>query len=301
MAKKSPKKKTDHPQTKHKEPAAASDHALKELEPLKRRIARFGWVRDHLDHRDELYSVPFEMLSSLPRAVDLRSKCPPVYDQGQIGSCTANAIAGAIQFDRMKSGETPNFVPSRLFIYYNERVIEHTVATDSGAQIRDGIKSISTLGVCPETEWPYVATPAPSEGGAFPHGSPPATKPPAAAYNDAKNYKVVSYHKLVQNLGQMKGCLAQGFPFVFGITVYDSIYDAHGNPKTVFPLPSHSDSPIGGHAIMAVGYDDAKLMFTFRNSWGTAVGDAGYFYIPYSYLTDSQLASDFWIIRAVAH
>jgi len=293
MAKKLPKKKTVSAQT--------SDDAIKSLETSRRRISRFGWIRDQLDHRDQLFSVPFTVLSALPRSVDLRSKCPPVYDQGRIGSCTANAIAGAIQFDRKKSRESPDFVPSRLFIYYNERVIENTVADDSGAQIRDGIKTVNKLGVCPESEWPYDDTPAPTDGGPFPAGSKPVTKPSATAYNDAKNYTVVSYQRLVQNLGQLKGCLAQGFPFVFGITVFDSIYDAAGNPKTIFPLPSTSDTPIGGHAIMAVGYDDAKLMFTFRNSWGAAVGDAGYFYIPYSYLTDSQLASDFWIIRTVSH
>ncbi len=83
-------------------------------------------------------------------------QCPPVYNQGQLGSCTANAIAGAIQFDRMKQKLAPDFTPSRLFIYYNERVIEHSVASDSGAQIRDGIKSVARQGDCPETEWPYV-------------------------------------------------------------------------------------------------------------------------------------------------
>jgi C1A family cysteine protease len=300
MAKKPPKK-TNPAKTKTSVQPQTSHDPTKPLESSKRRISRFGWVRDQLDHRDQLFSAPSAVLGALPRSVDLRSKCPPVYDQGPIGSCTANAIAGAIQFDRMKSGESPNFVPSRLFIYYNERVMEHSVANDAGAQIRDGIKSVNKLGVCPETEWPYVATPAKTDGGPFPPGSPPATKPPDQAYQDAKNYTVVTYQRLVQNLGQLKGCLVQGFPFVFGITVYDSIYDANGNPKTVFPLPSADDNPIGGHAIMAVGYDDTKLLFTFRNSWGTAVGDAGYFYIPYSYLTDTQLASDFWIIRTVAH
>jgi C1A family cysteine protease len=301
MAKKTPKKKSTPVQTKTPARAHTSDAAIRTLESSRRRIGRFGWVRDHLDHRDQLFSVPFGVLSALPTSVDLRRNCPPVYDQGRIGSCTANAIAGAIQFDRMKAGETPDFAPSRLFIYYNERVIENSVANDAGAQLRDGIKTVNKLGVCPETEWPYDDTPAPTDGGAFPPGSPPATQPSDAAYNDAKNYTVVSYQRLVQNLGQLKGCLAQGYPFVFGISVYDSIYDASGKPKTVFPLPSDDDNPIGGHAIMAVGYDDAKLMFIFRNSWGPSVGEAGYFYIPYSYLTDSQLASDFWTIRSVAH
>ncbi|HEY2155521.1 MAG TPA: C1 family peptidase [Isosphaeraceae bacterium] len=292
MAKKLPKKKS--------EPVQASDDAIKTLESSSRRVARFGWVRDELDHRDQLFSVPFTVLSSLHKSVDLRSQCPPVFDQGRIGSCTANAIAGAIQFDRRKNGQSPDFVPSRLFIYYNERVIEHTAASDSGAQIRDGIKSVNKLGVCPESEWPYDDTPAPTDGGPFPAGSKAGSRPSAKAYHDAKSFTVVSYQRLIQNLGQLKGCLAQGFPFVFGFVVFDSIYDAAGNPKTVFPLPSTTDSAIGGHAIMAVGYDDDKLLFTFRNSWGSAVGEAGYFYMPYSYVTDSQLASDFWVIRTIA-
>ena len=293
MAKKQP--------TKKPQPVPASDDVIKSLEQSRRKVAQFGWVRDELDHRDQLFSVPFTVLSTLPRSVDLRSQCPPVYDQGRIGSCTANAIAGAIQFDRKKNGQLPDFVPSRLFIYYNERVIEHSVANDAGAQLRDGIKAVNKLGVCPETEWPYDDTPATTDGGPFPPGSKPATQPSTTAYHDAKSYTVVSYQRLVQNLAQLKGCLAQGFPFVFGFTVYDSIYDAAGRPKTIFPLPSTTDTPIGGHAIMAVGYDDDKLLFTFRNSWGASVGDAGYFYMPYSYVTDSQLASDFWNIRTIAH
>jgi C1A family cysteine protease len=268
--------------------------------PRKRIVKRYGWVPDLPDQRDFSYRVPRRTAAALPSAVDLRPQMPAVYDQGQLGSCTANAIGGAFEFELLKQGE-PDFVPSRLFIYYNERVIERSVADDSGAQIRDGIKSVNKLGVCPETEWPYDDTPAPTDGGPFPPGSKPATLPPPAAYADAKGYTAVSYQRLVQNLGQLKGCLAQGFPFVFGFTVYNSIYDASGNPKTVFPLPSTTDSPIGGHAIMAVGYDDNRLLFTFRNSWGTSVGDAGYFYMPYSYVTDSQLASDFWVVRTIAH
>ncbi len=282
-------------------PPRAGDDAIKTLEAAGRQVARLGWVRDELDRRDHLFSDPFTVLSAMPKSFDLRPQCPPVYNQGRIGSCTANAIAGAIQFDRKKNRQSPDFVPSRLFIYYNERVIERSVANDSGAQIRDGIKSVNKLGVCPETEWPYDDTPAPTDGGPFPHGSKPATRPSAAAYQDAKTCTVVSYQRLVQNLGQLKGCLAQGFPFVFGFTVFDSIYDASGKPKTIFPLPSTNDQTIGGHAVMAVGYDDDKLLFTFRNSWGKAVGDAGYFYLPYSYVTDSQLSSDFWTIRTMAH
>lgn len=120
-----------------------------------RRISGFGWTPDLPDHRDLCFSVPMQLLTSLPKSVDLRPQCPPVYDQGRIGSCTANALAGAIQFDRLKNNQSLDFVPSRLFIYYNERYIEHDVPLDKGAQLRDGIKAVNKIGVCPESEWPY--------------------------------------------------------------------------------------------------------------------------------------------------
>src|SRR5215831_9700412 len=128
-----------------------------------RRTAGYGWVPDLPDARDHLYSAPHIALAALPPSVDLTAACPPVYDQGRIGSCTANAIAAAFEFDLKKQGLT-DFMPSRLFIYYNERAMEGHVQFDSGAQIRDGVKSIATLGVCPETDWPYDDTPASSDG-----------------------------------------------------------------------------------------------------------------------------------------
>lgn len=119
------------------------------------RIKRFGWIPDLPDHRDHFYAAPLVNLGTLPDKADLRPNCPPVYDQGQLGSCTANAIAGAIQFGRMKEHKQESFVPSRLFIYYNERVIEGTVKSDNGAQLRDGVKTVAKQRICPESVWPY--------------------------------------------------------------------------------------------------------------------------------------------------
>jgi C1A family cysteine protease len=131
----------------------------KNSEPIRQRaIARYGWSPDLPDQRDQVYAAPLRQLGPLPARMDLRRQCPTVYNQGLIGSCTANAIAGAIEFDLMKQS-LADFVPSRLFIYYNERDMEHSVPLDNGAQIRDGIKSVNQLGVCPETQWPYVPTP----------------------------------------------------------------------------------------------------------------------------------------------
>jgi len=248
-------------------------------------VCRYGWQRDLPDHRDHVFAAPLAALGPLSASVDLRPQCPPVYDQGQLGSCTANAIGGAIQFDRLKQKIT-DFIPSRLFIYYNERVIEHSVAADSGAQIRDGIKSVAQQGDCPETEWPYNLAKF-------------KTKPPAACYTDALKYKVVSYQRVTQSLGQLKGCLAAGWPFVFGFTVYESFESAAVAKTGHAALPKSTESVVGGHAVVGVGYDDAKQWFIVRNSWGAKWGLKGYFTLPYAYLSDANLASDFWTVRIV--
>jgi len=253
-----------------------------------------GWQRDLPDHRDFLYSTPLAKLRALPAKMDLRSVCPPVYDQGALGSCTANAIAAAVQFDRRKAKQKPDFVPSRLFIYYNERLIEHTTHYDAGAQLRDGIKSVAKQGICAETAWPYDDTAPANEDAPFPKRAPAGKRPPAACYKEAAQHNAISYQRLQQTLTQMKGCLAEGYPFVFGFTVYEKWYE---KGSAVLPLPAAHEGVVGGHAVLAVGYDDKKQQFTFRNSWGAKAGDKGYFYMPYAYLTDANLASDLWTIR----
>ena len=250
-----------------------------------RKIAHYGWIPDLPDERDHMYAAPPQFLSALPPSADLRSQCPAVYDQGMLGSCTANAIGGAIEFDRIKQRLT-DFVPSRLFIYYNERVIEGTVDSDSGAQLRDGIKSVASQGVCPEPEWPYDIVKF-------------TQKPPAKAYADARVDRAVSYQSLVQDVMQMKGCLASGYPFVFGFTVYESFESTAVANSGHAPMPAPSERAIGGHAVMAVGYEDVHQRFIVRNSWGTRWGIAGYFTLPYAYLIQSGLSSDFWTIRIV--
>jgi C1A family cysteine protease len=251
------------------------------------KIQRYGWMPDLPDARDHLYAAPAPVLVNLPAAVDMRAQCPAVYDQGQLGSCTGNAIAGAIQLDRLKEKLRPDFVPSRLFIYYNERVIEGSVGIDSGAQIRDGIKTVSKEGVCSEHLWPYNVA-------RF------TRKPTARAYKAALKCRAVSYSRLVANLRQLKGCLAEGYPFVFGFTVYDS-FESEAVAKTgVMPMPDlATEKVVGGHAVMAVGYDDAQQRFIVRNSWGDGWGQKGYFTMPYAYLTDPNLADDLWTIRLV--
>lgn len=253
------------------------------------KIQRYGWIPDLPDARDHLYAAPPAVLGALPSKVDMRELCPPVYDQGQLGSCTGNAIAGAVQFGRMKE-TLPNkeLVPSRLFIYYDERVIENTTSQDSGAQIRDGIKSVATEGVCFESgpqSWPYNIKNF-------------AEEPPPPCYQAALKNQIVQYSRLVPTLTQLKGCLAHGYPFVFGFTVYESFEGADVAKTGIVPMPG-SDSAIGGHAVMAVGYDDSQQRFIVRNSWGPGWGQNGYCLMPYAYLTDTNLADDFWTIRMV--
>ena len=251
-----------------------------------RRIKRYGWRPDLPDHRDLLFSAPLGTVGALPPSADLREGCPPVYDQGQLGSCTANAIGGAIEFVQMKEQLSSVFLPSRLFIYYNERSIEGTEGTDSGAQIRDGVKSVATQGACPETSWPYDIAKF-------------ADKPSDECYTEAKQDLIKQYLRLPQQLAQMKGCLASGYPFVFGFTVYDSFESEEVAQSGHLLLPGPTESVVGGHAVMAVGYEDASQCFLIRNSWGPNWGMQGYFTMPYAYLMSQSLSSDFWTIRMV--
>jgi len=254
---------------------------------MTRTNSRYGWVPDLPDQRDFSFAAPPAVAANLPPAVDLTSHCPPVYDQGQLGSCTGNGVAGVMQFDALKEALPDTSTPSRLFIYYNERVIEGTVASDSGAQIRDGIKTVAATGVCDETLWPYDITQF-------------ALKPPAACYTAAQGQRAIVYSRVSQTLSQFKGCLASGYPIVFGFTVYESFESAAVASTGMVPMPAANESVIGGHCVMAVGYDDATQRFTIRNSWGTGWGLAGYATMPYTYLLSHSLASDFWTVRSTS-
>jgi C1A family cysteine protease len=246
---------------------------------------KYGWLPDPPDQRDHLYAAPSQILGELPSETDLTGQCPAVYDQGDLNSCTAAAIGAAIAFARLKQQLT-SLNPSRLFIYYNERAIEGNVRSDAGASIRDGIKSVATQGVCSEEMWTY--NPANF-----------AMRPPRKCYASAVQHKVESYQRLGRNLTQMKGCLASGYPFVFGFTVYESFESSLVAKTGHAPLPKPTDKVLGGHAVVAVGYDDAQLRFIARNSWGAGWGMKGYFTMPYAYLLEPDLSDDFWTIRTV--
>jgi|SRR5215203_4214069 len=254
--------------------------------PRPRHTKCYGWIPDLPDRRDRAFATRRATLRALPPRVDLRAGCPPVYDQGQLGSCTAQAIAAVLQFDQARQQQPESFTPSRLFIYYNERVVLGTVDEDSGAMLRDGIKSVANQGAPHESLWPYVAS-------RFRH------KPGKPVYRDAEKHQAVVYERVAQSVEQLRGCLADGFPFVFGFSVYESFESATVARTGVVRMPARGEALIGGHAVVAVGYDHSAERFIVRNSWGTGWGRAGYCTMPYAYLLDSGLADDFWAVKLI--
>jgi len=247
---------------------------------------RLGWKPDLPDFRDRTLSWAPEHYLDLPRTTDLRPQERfPLYDQGHLGSCTANAIGAAFHFDQVKEG-LKDFMPSRLFIYYNERNMEGTVDKDAGAMIRDGMKVLKEQGVCSEATWPYDETKF-------------TTAPSKEAYEEGMLNRCSEYAKVDQTLDDMKLCISKGFPFVFGFSVYKSFMTKEVQDTGIMRMPAWFEAQLGGHAVMAVGYDDDKQWFIIRNSWGEAWGDKGYFYMPYKYISNTFLTQDFWTCRFV--
>jgi C1A family cysteine protease len=226
-----------------------------------------------------MYSARVD-IAALPSKIDLRPHCPPVYDQGQLGSCTGNAWAGLVEFLLKKQGLS-DFTPSRLFIYYNERVLEDDTAQDAGASISDGANVVSKEGCPHENLWPYNID-------AF------AEKPPQNVYHDGLSHLAFGVQQVQQNLAAMKEVLASGLPIVVGFTVYESFESDQVTKTGIVPMPGHHEQVLGGHAVVVVGYDDSQSRFIVRNSWGTQWGQEGYFLMPYAYLTNHRLSSDFW-------
>ena len=246
----------------------------------------YGWVRDNPDSRDHRYVAPPAILRNVPKKADLRPLFPPVYNQRQMNSCTANALAAAMEFEEIRQGAEKARTPSRLFIYYNERAMEGSVREDGGARIRDGIKVVAKQGACVEKLWPYRKRNL-------------NLRPPEECYLRARRYKAVQYQRIEGKLEDLKSCLASGFPFVFGFKVYESFEGKAIKRTGRLKMPRKGEKPVGGHAVVAVGYNDSKGRFFVRNSWGKKWGKKGYFTMPYEYMTDGGLARDFWTIRFV--
>ena len=263
---------------------------------------KMGWIPDIPDHRDLF--MTFSTTKEAPKEIHKKSEGGkkvvdlrplnggfPIFNQGHLGSCTANALAAAYHFTLHKQNvedhaDFKDFTPSRLFIYYNERYMEGSVDRDAGAMLRDGIKCMEKLGVCPETTWKYD-----DKNDFF------KQQPDKKSYELASKCKVKGYAHVAQDLSQMKACINHGYPFVFGFTVLTSFSKAA--EAGVMVMPQQGDQVRGGHAVTAVGYDDTKEVFIVRNSWGDDWGDKGYFYMPYAYIKEEQLAHDFWAINWV--
>jgi len=180
-------------------------------------------------------------------------------------------------------------MPSRLFIYYNERKMEGSIDQDSGGALRDGMKSINTTGVCAESMWPYDV-------------STFKTEPSAECYKAAQSAHTLKYRRVRQTEAAMKHALhTEQQPVVFGFTVYSSFESEEVAKTGRMPTPEADDKPMGGHAVLCVGFDDAQQCFIVRNSWGAEWGMGGYFYMPYDFLLDADSASDFWIIETISH
>ena len=246
---------------------------------------KLGWLPDVPDTRDIPFAAVFRVPRKLPARADLRAGCSPVEDQKNLGSCTAQALVGALEFIELKFGENENHFSdlSRLFVYYNERAAIGTVQEDSGAMLRTGIKTPKALGVCRESLWPY-------EVRRF------TAKPTTACFTEAADHQVTAYQRL-NTLAEMKACLAMGLPFVFGFAVYEHVMSAAIARTGRLRLPGKSERMLGGHAVMAVGYNDRARMVLFRNSWGAAWGQSGYGQMPYTYLESRELSDDFWCIQ----
>lgn len=243
---------------------------------------KYGWHPSIPDKRNRRF---LRAPVALPAAVDWTLKLPPCYDQGQLGSCVENAIAGAVQFLQAMKPE-PLVMPSRLFMYYNVRLMEGTVESDAGGELKDGIKSVNQQGVCPESEWPYEEM--------------RLTMPPTpSCYTDANQELLLQYLSVDNTvLNDLKAALVQG-PVVGGFSVYDSFESDAVAQSGMVPMPNLAiESVQGGHAVLLVGYNYNQ--FIVRNSWGTAWGMGGYFQIPFAYFTDPELASDFWLLQKLS-
>lgn len=243
-----------------------------------------GWNPDRGDVRDHHYSIVAPPPPvALPPLIDLRPQCPPVQDQGALGSCVWHALGGAVSFLELKDGVTLDPI-SRLFGYFNTRALEGTIDVDAGCSIRDAIKTLCAIGACSESLWPYDITKF-------------SERPPVLDYMAARLHRLYAYAR-IDTLTDMKTCLAHGFPFVLGITVYNSFESDTVGQTGIVPMPDvDHENALGGHAILAVGYSDANERLIIRNSWGTGWGQMGYCELPYAYATNTDLADDMWAVR----
>jgi len=251
---------------------------------MTRRTPVFNLSKSVVDPRDYYISSPIN--ERLNPDFSLEKSCPPVFDQGAIGSCTANAAATVFSFLNKKK-TLQNFIPSRLFIYYNTRSLEGTLQEDSGATLRNTMKSVRVWGACSETVWVYDPNMM-------------FQKPSPKSYTDAEKHQTLVYTRVPLTVKQMKSVLVKGLPFVMGIAVYSSFMSTKTRQTGNVPYPDVlAEELLGGHAICIIGYSDRRQAFLARNSWGAHWGNSGNFWLPYTYATDPTLSFDAWVIADI--
>ena len=257
---------------------------------------RYALVRDIPDKRDYVYSLErHQFRRPLPARVDLRANCPRVQNQGSLGTCTAHALAAVYAYEQ-RVQKMRVITPSRLFIYYNERLLTHQRSLNCVVRLRDAIKAVAKRGVCLESLWPYSEAPDRLR-----------KRPSKEAFDRAATRKIVEYHRIARGtakrgafLKHLKQCLADGCPFLFGFMLYKSFETKEVKRTGIMPLPDwRRERPLGGHAVMAVGYDDRRMSVLVRNSWGPQWGLSGYFWMPYGLISNPKFAFDFWTVRGV--
>lgn len=264
---------------------------------MSRRVERFGYIPDLPDHRDHWFNEVMDQ-SQLPGKYQMNT--PPRYDQLRIGSCTGNGWARVMQIIKLAQAIGNAEIPSRLFIYLYERILNGTQNQDSGAQIRDGAKVVSTYGVPPESEWPYDI-------------SKFADIPPQQVIDDAKKELALEYQRIIIGSpgAPMRSAIFKNYPIVFGFPVPDYFEDeSRWNPATeALPLPGLDANWIGGHCVVATGFDFTRTtysvpVFICDNSWGPGWGNEGRFAMDYRWFTrdntPNPLASDLWIVKKVS-
>ena len=243
------------------------------------RVFTYGWKRDNPDARDLRFTYRYPKV--LPNSVDLRQYTLQIYAQGDLGSCTANA--GGAMFEMIRAiNDLPPYVPSRLYIYYNTRAYEGTLAYDAGAGIRSAIKSLSEEGCPKEETWPYDI-------------SKFTFAPPEQAYTEGRKHVIWKYKRVNnQYLTDIQHALALGYPVIAGFSVYESFESEQVARTGIMTMPQPYEQMKGGHAVLIVGYCNEHQHFIVRNSWGEGWGEKGYFYAPYAYFTNPYLSADFW-------